>query len=336
MHRPRLPWVRALVICSIGALSIGVLRADSKKAEAQALLDRAEQLSRLTTKGSPPFALEATVEHGGGKEKKTANFYLLWQDAEHWRAMAVEGDRRELHVRNPEGMWQPKLLDPELMWVFHDSMNFPFKHGVAPWDGEKIEGLRGREVKNTALSCVRVRVSNTEREFCFDSGGLLTRAVFGGTARPDTVVEYDGYVQFGKKWIPQEIRRTVGGHLKSDLRVVRLDANPQAPEQSFSKLPDYEVWADCETYSDVQPIHSGPGPDFVLQGTVDLSKPAEGMFVVIGPDGKALEVRFVNPVGRSANNWAYLFMKMRYRPATCDGKPVSSYVFMPPASERLP
>jgi hypothetical protein len=153
-------WIRDIAVLPLFILPLlalqGSVRADCKKtAEAQALLDKAEKVSRLTEKGSPPFALQATIESGEGKQKQTADFYLLWQDAEHWRAMAVKGDHREIHVRNPEGLWLPKIPDPALMPAFLAGRSFPFRPHTLVAPDERIETIRQRKIDGVQVACVR-------------------------------------------------------------------------------------------------------------------------------------------------------------------------------------
>ena len=70
------------------ALSASLLHAsDASQAEARALLEKAEQLSRLATKGASPFTFQATIRNGA--EPEGATFFLVWADEEHWRATVV-------------------------------------------------------------------------------------------------------------------------------------------------------------------------------------------------------------------------------------------------------
>lgn len=333
--------IRSLLICAALAMLAVAGKADLKKAEGQALLDKAEQASRLTAKGSAPFLFEATIERVEGREKKRATFYLLWQDAEHWRAMAVEGDHREVHIRNPEGLWMPKLPDIALVPGFRYGMAFPFQSALASWDRE-IVGVRDRTIKHAESRCVRFRaganpavalVEKNESEVCIDpvTGSVQRVTLQSLTATNDTgvrraivssrrVIEYGDYTKFGEKWVPHEIRWTVDGEVETDLRVIRLRSNPEAASDLFAGPPQYDLWPYCENY---ETVHMD---ELLFPGSIDPRSPgADAFYVVVGADGKAQEVRLINPTGRSTKQWVGYFMKQHYEPATCNGKAVLGY-----------
>jgi hypothetical protein len=334
--------ILSLLVCAAFAMLTVVGKADSKKAEGQALLEKAEQASRLNAGGSPPFLFEATLDLVEGRAKKTANFYLLWQDTESWRAMAVEGNHREIHIRNPKGLWLPKLPDIALVPVFRYGMAFPFQKALVSWNG-KIVDVRNRTIKNAKLRCVRFRagvnagmVEENESEACVDSvtGSVQRVTLQSLTATNDagvrraigssmTVVEYGDYAKFGEKWVPFEIRWTVDGGVEADLRVVQLRANPEAASDLFAGPPQYDVWPYCENYTTVHM------DEILFPGSIDPRSPgADAFYVVVGADGKAREVRLINPTGRSTKQWVGYFMKQHYEPATCNGDPVLGYFLM--------
>jgi hypothetical protein len=343
----------------LGVMSFSpTLRADSKQAdpkkvaEAQALLDKAERLSRLTEKGSPPFALQATIVSGEGKQKQTADFYLLWQDAEHWRAMAVKGDHREIHVRNPEGLWLPKIPDRALGYIFGSGAVFPFMQPLIPSADERIDGTRERKVNKAALSCVLLRGERAKREICVNpSSSLLERmdslekfydesefvdnvlgAVLQHDATAETNHEYSDYEKFGEKMVPHDVKWVgEGHHVYNELRIVTLATNPQTASDLYAVPADYEVWPYCDRHTPPEMLRPIEVVDTygVRFTDADLARPADGFFLVVAPDGKIREVRLLNPTGRNTKKWIDLLMKQHYAPATCDGKPVPGRMFIP-------
>lgn len=328
------------LVWGLVVLSPRALRAsDSKTAEAQALLGKTEQLSGLAVKGAAPFRFEATVEYVGrpqSAQSERAAFVLLWASEDRWRASAESGENHEVHIHDADRMWQPKLPNSTLQSVFGDAMIFPFQRSLVRWD-EKVGGLLERKIDGKKLSCVQLHSQKLNRELCINpSTGLLERrsyrTVIEGDLRSipviDTVVEYRDYVKFGEKWVPQEIRTTSEGPMKRRVRVASLSFAPAMPDELFTTPPGYEAWQECERHDYVQ---LSP---MVLQGvslTALASKVADAVFVIVASDGKAQEVRLINPTGRDPKEYVKLFMHARYRPATCDGKPVLGYLFM-----RLP
>lgn len=329
--------VLPLFLLSLLALQVSV-RADSKQAEAQALLDKAEKLSRLTEKGSPPFALQATIESGEGKQ--TADFYLLWQDAEHWRAMAVEDNRREIYVRNPEGLWLPAVPDFDLASALSYGMSFPFVRGLAP-STESFDAVQNRKVNGQTERCVLLYSEIEEREICTaPTSGLVhtlrskapltprgLRTMIRLSSDPavdpdgDSAIEYEEYEKFGEKWVPQRIRWIAKGRTLAEVRLRQLNFKAPGTREMFASPDGYVSWQDCEQYS-----YASAARVF-LSGFKDLpSHGADGVFITVGPDGRPLKVDLINPHGPKAYRWVTLLRDQQYEPATCDGRRVAGYI----------
>ena len=315
------------------------LRADSKPAdpkkvaEAQAWLDTAEKLSLLTEKGSPPFVLQVTVERRERGEHSTASFYFLWQDAQHWRAMAVDGDARELRMRNPEGLWRSNVPNPKLISAFARGMAFPFRRSFLP-DQHTIVGLRQRKLKDVVVSCVELELpaevdSGNKAEACVDRDtGLLRRMswqLWPGSGLNE-VNEYIDYISFNGKWVPREVKVTDSGQLSRDARVVQLSSSLPTTADLFVTPPGYEAWPDCEHY---RFAHLKSELNFAFDLPMLPKKIADFIFVIIGPDGYAQDIRFLNPTGRPTKKWVELFANRPFEPAACDGKPVMGDYYMP-------
>ena len=327
---------RLVLTCALAVLPLSArLRADSnKQAEALALLDRADQLSRLTAKGASPFIFQARIEYGDEQQHTAAMFFLVWADGEHWRATVVDAERREVYVRNPEGMWLPRLPDPGLITVFTDSMIFPYRRSLLDWD-ETIGGARQREIDGQTLSCVRVHGKRLHRELCLDpKTGLLQRA----SARPgvlsgrEVVTEFRDYSKEGGRWVPREVRRTIDGRLLSDLRVMQLTFGDPTSGDLFATPPGHEAWPDCDRYQPPSPSTAVEVPRNVVgvDRMVMGKKVADEILIKVGADGKAEDVRLVRPATNNAYLWSWFLSSQHFRPATCDGKPVVGYFIMHP------
>ncbi|MFI5116802.1 MAG: hypothetical protein ACHP8B_08895 [Terriglobales bacterium] len=327
--------VSVVLVCAALAFSATVLHAsDAKQTDAQALLDKAEQLSRLTTKGASPFVFQAKIQYGEGPTHASAIFFLVWADGDHWRATAVDAARREVYVRNPEGMWLPRVPDPGLITVFGDGMIFPFKRSLLDSE-ETIDGMRQREIDGQTLSCVRLHGKSRHRELCMDpKTGLLQRgsARPGRLAGPEVVTEFRDYSKEGEHWVPRQIRRMMNGQLVSDLRLLRLAFDAPTSGDWFATPPGHEAWPDCDRYQPPSPSTSvevprnGVGGERMVLG----GKLADEILIKVGADGESQDVRLVRPTSNNAYLWAAILSHQHFRPATCGGKPVMGYFLMHP------
>src|SRR5438270_19145 len=59
--------------------------ADSKRAEAQALLEKTDKISALTGMGSEPFELQLTMKYGAPARPTAATVFLVWENKKAWR-----------------------------------------------------------------------------------------------------------------------------------------------------------------------------------------------------------------------------------------------------------
>lgn len=311
-------------------------------AAAQALIDRAEELSRLTRPGSSPFLLQLQVDRKPSKMNGKGGVYKLWWLAEdRWRESAEAGGLAAIQVRNEQGLWLPADLDPKLRAVLADGKAFPFREKLVAWD-EQIAGLKQYTVHGVEQSCVQVQRPDHKRELCFDpQTGLLISAATSFpviTSAPnqlDPVVvttEYHDYARFGDKLLPREIRTLMRGDVIETVRLTSLKAgNDEHFAADLLAAPvGYQLWPDCDHYQAAQfsrdfwrAVMAQLHQYFFVNGTT-----ADGVQIVISPTGKPQEVQLINPFGKPSRQLISYFMTQSYRPATCDGTPVLGFLSM--------
>jgi hypothetical protein len=338
-----------LLICKLSALLLLGFAAtvafgsDPRQvAAAQALIDRAEQLSRLTQPGSYPFLLQLQVDRKPSKMNgKGGAFSLWWLAEDRWRESAEAGDLTAIQVRNEQGLWLPADLDPKLRAIFADGKTFPFRERLVAWD-EQIAGLKQYKVHGVEQSCVQVQRPDRKRELCFDQQtGLLTSAasslplITSAPNQLDPVVfitEYHDYARFGDKLLPKEIRSLRRGDVIGTIHLTSLRAgNDQHFTADLLAAPaGYQLWPDCDHYWAAQFSR-----DFWRAVVAQLhqyffvnGRTADGVQIVISPAGKPQEVQLINPFGKPSKELISYFMSQSYRPATCDGIPVLGFLSM--------
>lgn len=150
--------IHAIALLSLfAALPSSVARGIDPKqvAEAQALIDRAERLSRLAQSGSSPFFFQARIDHTPSRLTGKGGIYKVWWVADDkWREVAESGDLKAFQIRNERGLWMPAEPNLKLEAIFAEGQGYPFRGKLVGWD-EKITGLRDRTVDAMTLSCGR-------------------------------------------------------------------------------------------------------------------------------------------------------------------------------------
>ncbi len=344
-RHPRLLVRKLSTLFLLGFAAIAALGSDPKQiAEAQALIDRAEQLSSLAQPGSSPFFFQARIDHTPSKVTGKGGIYKLWWAADDkWREEAEADGAKAIRVRNESGLWMSPDFDPKLDAVFGGGRGFPFHGKLLGWD-EKITGLKEQKIDGVQLSCVEVEKPERQRELCLDPhSGLLIRIISQvkvhtssqlRTFDPrDLETEYRDYTGLGDKAVPSEIRHLERGQVTGVLRLISVSSGPKAPfaPNLFDAPAGHELWPACDHYESATLSN-----DFWRQSPVLLrrgwfngpGKVADGVRVIVAPEGKAQQVRLVDPTGEPSGSVVSAFMNGSYRPASCNGKPVVGTLFL--------
>jgi hypothetical protein len=329
-----------LLLVSISAYSSDLDRI----ANARSIIDRAEKVSSLTSPASVPFFVELRFDRTPSVTSGKGGTYKLWWEArDKWRAEAQVGEIRTVEVRDDRGFWRSESTDPKADAVFSGAARFPFRGNLLGFD-EKIIGLKERKVNGVKLSCVQTVVEDNQRELCFDpQTGVLIQTTAIVPVRTSMVArqfepveyvsEYRQYAAVGDKFLPGEIRVLTHYVVTASLRLVKVALQPKTgfAQDMFVPPAGYRMWPGCDNYRAAR-----ASKDFWKQSPSALNyhwffgseKVADGVRIVVGPDGHAQEVQLLNPTGDPPKAMESAFRGQKYEPAICDGKPAVGMLTM--------
>ncbi|HXC42404.1 MAG TPA: energy transducer TonB [Candidatus Dormibacteraeota bacterium] len=300
-------------------------RTQSVQQRAEALLDKARQLSDIRSPNAPAFRLKATFSTIGKNLDTIQGTYTeVWVSESRWRRETVVKDQHRIEVGGPARLW---LLDntadfPELAAQVPSALSiFPSRGMSQIYDSISA----AREMKPPAECAITKPNSHKLKSaFCFDktTGFLLAKIL--PEVRPNNAVEhscdYGSFHKVGDHWLPYKIACSEDQHLQLDAAVVEISPEPSPDPALFTPPPGAIELGLCQQKSKpprpaVAPSPRWPpGSDLKSEVTVSLIVDAKGIpqdVKVVDSAGASFDEAAVNTV----RSWKFF-------PATCAGDPM--------------
>jgi hypothetical protein len=132
----------------------------------------------------------------------------------------------------------------------------------------------------------------------------------------ERMYEFTNYSEIGAKTFPREIMVYDGKKLAVEFSVTEIEQNPPIDSSAFVRPPDAKWRNWCAN------------PDPAIRVPIVTNHPPDkwhvGLFGTIGTDGRWHDLYILGSGGSKADASALDELKSeRYRPATCDGVPVT-------------
>jgi TonB family protein len=313
-----------LVLLLVSVLVGNVFGGENKRAEAEALFTRANNLVGI---GKPPLNHYILKAHLRVKFDRWADGTFskaVLKEAIIWRTEINFPGYSEIAVSNGEGKWirRTAAFTPDRVSSVLDALN---PHLVVR-EREKVEEITEQTIGQTRARCVKLNMQgmvNMGREVCLDAASglpLRSRSSWGLRGQ----VDYEGYSNSGDKQFPARMRLYEQGELVAEFWLDSLSAD--LPDKAlFDPLPDAVFLPVCSPPDKMKapvPI-STPTPDYPeiaksyrIQGIVALQ-------AVIDEQGHVQDPA----VSRSANpildgEAKATVLKWRYQPAMCGSTPI--------------
>jgi len=325
---------RIFLLAVFLAVCLAHSAAQDTQARAQAMLQRARELSDIRSVNASAFRLKATFSFVG-KDLETAQgtYTEVWVSNSRWRRETTVNSWRRVEVGSPNRRW---LLDstvdfPDraarvaglLMFLPPSAATFAF------------ESISERSNQETVAECTVTKhgSSGEVSAFCFDQkSGLLLQRVFP-QMRPSRVVagfraiehscSYGTFQKLGNYWFPHEILCSEDKHREISVEVTDLSLEPTPDSALFTPPPGAIELADCpvplkapKALSYAQLAESGSRD----QGTVNIS-------LVVDIKGQPQNLRVIRSAGKILDADALnAVRRWHFQPATCNGEPAPAEI----------
>jgi hypothetical protein len=205
-------------------------QAQSAQQRAEALLDKARQLSDIRSPNAPAFRLKATFSFIGKDLDTVQGTYTeVWVSRSQWRRETVVNDQRRIEVGGPARLW---LLD--------NTNDFPRSAArvasvlgiFLPKSANLVfDSISHHTEMDPPAECAITKPDHRRLKsvFCFDKpDGLLVERILperppnNPTNAVDNSCNYRSFQKFGAYRFPREIVCFEDGHRNSKLRSLRF------------------------------------------------------------------------------------------------------------------
>ena len=297
---------------------------------AEALLDKARQLSDIRSPHSPAFRLKATFSFiGTDLEIVQGTFTEVWASNEQWRRETIVKDYRRVEVGGANRMWKLDNTEdfPE------QAAELPRLPQVFPSKSKtfNFESISDRPDANPPAECALTPPDSSHQKsaFCFDKkDGLLLESFFP-ESRSRNVVEnscdYGSFQKIGVFLFPREMTCFEDRHRKLDAKVVELSLEPSPDPALFAHPAGALELGICPVKAEPPRAVSAPSPRWPV-GARDQGSQVM-LSLVVDSKGKAQNVKVVNSAGARIDQAAVTTVRnWRFKPAICNGEPMPAMI----------
>lgn len=308
---------RLALIVVVVALAVGGFgSSESRTEQAEALMRRAADLSRLEGPGVPPFRLSMDFKLGGLVSGPAEGHYLWISGPQNqWRREISFSGYSEVEVGRGTKVWRERNIEftpQSAFWIQSLLSNYD---RLVLDEHEKVDSVYRR----SDLQCVTLRGDSDSRDLCFDRSGTLRHVVY-----PDemTAYSYSDYTKFGEKLFPRSLIVSAHGRL-----VVKATASLTEFDQGsylgpFEPPPGIVGMSGCmnptpsRLVKKVEPRYTYLARGQGRHGSVYLT-------IHIAADGTVRNIRVLGTAGPDLDDAAVDAVRAwKYSPFLCGGVPV--------------
>jgi TonB family protein len=293
---------------------------------ADALMEKARELSDIHSPNGPSFRLKATFSFTGKDLDIVEGTYTeVWVSRSKWM--------RETNVKNWRRIETAGLTR---LYRLDNETNFPAQASrlsslteIFPSAAQPLEyaSISDSPATNARAQCAVTEpdTSNLKSAFCFEKkNGLLLKKIVP-EIRPRNVVayscEYNSFHKVLNRWFPYEINCYEDRHLRLSARIVEISPEP-SPDPALFAAPQGAIeLGNCP--SKLQPPHAVSTPE----PTAPPSSHGQGsevvLSVVVDEKGQPQNVQVASSGGATFDEKAIKALRQwRFKPAICNGEPM--------------
>lgn len=323
------------------------------KEEGNALVERSSQWTNLRAPGSAAFHLHARVRSHGPKGQTVEGAYeLWWASVDRLREEIRWGDKSLVRIADNNRQWTDGF-DPYRLETLHLTRLLDFSSRLRIPSGLSVDRVQTKEIEGVAATCMRLfHISSpqnaaipgtgliiklpmeSERSACWDAATGLPVRIETGTDR----LELGAYSAMGDKQFPRKLRDLRDGKplIEADLDSLELldvtTTSAFAPPNGKTAKP----W--CANMILPTPLHFGsasgvaplPGGGFITPLPGEL-RGRDLVVFRVDEAGRAVDVSAFTMAGEVPfkDRERQTLLESRFKPATCDSRPVEADFLMP-------
>lgn len=297
---------------------------DKKPAEAEALFQRARELSDIRCEGCEAFRLRAHIRFTPPAQPAIEGTYLLiWRAPEKWAEHIRIKGHWQVRARDGETIWRQATTkyDPFPIHRITAMMNIRSHLQILPW--EEVRKVETRSENGYKHSCITLRskLGGIRRlSFHLDSGFML-RDENSNLAWGEA--EFSDYRAEGGKFFPWLI---VSRHQGMVLATAAVEERRGLTEQDLQLLvpplgSTAEPVCSCPSMDPAKPLNLPP-PVYPSNARMNGISGKVSMFAVIGEDGKPHNLTVLaSPAPELSDAALAAVQQWHYEPSVCGGRP---------------
>jgi hypothetical protein len=340
-----------IVLC-LSAFSIEVRPAAATADQQQkglALVARATQLQGLLAPDTGSFRLRAHVELFGLVEGTREGEYILMaaSHAQWFEQVRFPGYSELTGVYDGQAWRKRNVIDKPFRFHEVSEMLNPAKHlRLSP--NAEVKKLSQRDVRGVNAFCIEVSPTgdlwqkdtagraaispvgiskDSQVTLCFDpaSGALLSAAYSNALPR----YEYEGQVTLGNKVFPKVLRCFEGNELAAEATVEELAREESRDPAGFAPPAGADKWPYCETPELPQLVDKRKmNQDLLASAKARRQYGTVICLAEVGADGLIHDLAVLQWRGMFSLAVKEAVSVWRYAPATCNGVPVPSKIYL--------
>jgi len=322
--------------------------AEDQQQKGVALIARATQLQKLLAPDTGPFRLRAHVKLFGLVEGTREGEYVLLaaSQAQWFEQVRFPGYSELTGVYDGQAWRKRNVVDKPFRFHEVAQMLSPARHLRLSANAE-VKKLSQKDVGGVKAFCIEVSPTgdlwqkdtagrkaisevginkDTQVTLCFDpaSGALLSAAYSNALPR----FEYEGQVTLGNKVFPKVLRCYDGKDLAVEATVLELAKEEGQDPAGFAPPAGADKWPYCETPEPPKLIKKAE-VEQLARGKANRQYGTVFCLAEIGTDGLVHDLAFIQGrfwtltegVKEAVKEW-------HYQPATCNGVPVPTTVYL--------
>ncbi|MGA2856326.1 MAG: TonB family protein [Candidatus Sulfotelmatobacter sp.] len=305
--------------------------AQDVQARAEAMLQRARQLSDIRSPSAPAFRLKATFSFVGDDLATVQGTYTeIRVSQSQWRREIVVGDLRQVDIGGVGKHW---ILHPD--GFPSQASRLPAVMTPIPAASSHFDfaSITESSTSDVVAECAFTKpaADNQKSAFCFDKNGGVLLQKASPERRPRNLVsfscEYGSFRKFGDYWFPREVVCFEDRHKTIEAKVVDLLAEP-SPDPALFTAPSGAIELGLCSVDMKPPVAvSTPEPAPPSGSRDEVNRVAVTLSLVVDTKGKPQNVRVLRPGRKNFDDAALdAVRRWRFKPATCDGTPMSTEV----------
>jgi hypothetical protein len=324
------------------------------KEEGKALVERSSQWTNLRAPGSAPFHLHARVKSYGPRgQTKEGTYELWWASLDRLREEINWGGKSFVRLADNNRQWIDGA-DPDRLLTRHLTRLLDFSSRLRIPTGLSVDRVQTKQIDGVFATCMRLfHISSPpggtsipgtgllikapgepERSACWDAATGLPLRIETGSDH----LELGSYSPIGDKQFPRKLRELRNGKTLIEAELDSLERLDVTTTTAFAPPDGINAKPWCANIISPTPLHLGsasaatslPGGGFIAPLPTEL-RGRELVVFRVDEAGRVVDVRAFTIAGEVPikDQERQTLLESRFRPATCDGRPVEADFLMP-------